>query len=83
MSTPFDSLTKKQDKLIHMEYIRISKGKDDAIIFKLIKNENSKEKQIVKEKKPKSDNEDERSNLTDEGSMKKVNKKWVTYKCSY
>ena len=37
----------------------------------------------MKEKKPKSYNEDERSNFTDEGSMKKVKKKRSTSKCSY
>ena len=37
----------------------------------------------MKEKKPKSDNEDESSKLTDEDSMKKVKKKGSTSKCSY
>ena len=40
-----------------------------------IMNTKSKEKQIVKAYKPKSDNEDESSKPTDEGSMKKVKKK--------
>ena len=37
----------------------------------------------MKEKKPKLDNEDESSKPTDEGSMKKVKKKGITYKRSY
>ena len=37
----------------------------------------------MEEKKPKSDNEDESSKPTDEGSMKKVKKKGSTSKCSY
>ena len=37
----------------------------------------------MKEKNPKSDNEDESLKLTDEGSMKKVNKKGSTSKCYY
>ena len=35
----------------------------------------------MKEKNPKSDNEDEGSNPTDEGSMKKFKKKGSTSKC--
>ena len=83
LSTFFDSLKKEQDKLIQMGALRISKGKDHALIVQGSKNARSKEKQIVKEKKPKLDNEDESSNPTDEGSMKKVKKKWSTSKCSY
>ena len=83
LSTLFDSLTNEQDKLIQMGSLRISKGKDNALIFQGSKNSKSKEKQIVKEMKPKSDNEDERSNLIDEGSMKKLKKKRSTYKFSY
>ena len=37
----------------------------------------------MKEKKPNSDNEDESSKPTDEGSMKKVKKKGKTSKCYY
>ena len=65
-----------------MGALRISKGKDHALIVLGSKNSKSKEKQIVKEKKPKSGNEDEGSNPTDEG-LKKVNKKGRTSKCSY
>ena len=61
LSTFFDSLTKEQDKLIHMGAFRSSKGKDHALIVQGSKNAKSKEKQIVKEKKPKSENEDESS----------------------
>ena len=58
-----------------MGALRISKGKYQALIFQGLNNFKSKEKKIVKYKKPKSDNEDERSNLTGEGSMKKSKKK--------
>ena len=47
------------------------------------KNEISKEKQILKEKKLKSEIEDESSKPGLEDSMKKVKKKGSTYKCSY
>ena len=50
-----------------MSALRISKGKDHALIVQGSKNAKSKEKQIVKEKKPKLDNEDESSKPTDEG----------------
>ena len=83
LSTFFDSLTKEKDKLIQMGSLIISKGKDHSLIVQGSKNAKSKEKQIMKEKKPRSDNEDERSNLTDEVSMKKFKKKGITYKCSY
>ena len=43
----------------------------------------SKEKKIVKERKPKSEIEDEGSKPTDEDSMKKVKKKGRTSKCYY
>ena len=59
------------------------KGKYHALIVQVRKNTKSKEKQIVKEKKPKSDIEDESSKPTDEYLMKKFNKKGSTYKCSY
>ena len=58
-----------------MGAFRISKGKDHALIVQGSDNERSKEKKIVKEKNPKSNNEDESSKPTDEGSMKKVKKK--------
>ena len=63
--------------------VRSSKGKDHSLIVQGIKNERSKVKQIVKEKKPKSDIEDESLNPIDEGSKKKVKKKGSTSKCSY
>ena len=66
-----------------MSAIIIYKGKDNALIFQVSNNSKSKEKQIVKEKKPNSDNEDERSNLTHEGWMKKVKKKGISSNCSY
>ena len=69
-----------------MGALRISKQKDHVVIVQGSKNANSKENQIVKEKKPKSDNhEDEDSKLTDEGlnSMKKFKKKGITSKCYY
>ena len=83
LSTFFDSLTKDQDKMIQMGALRSSKGKYHALIFQKSKNSISKEKQIVKEKKPKSDNEDESLKHIDKGSMKKVKKKGSTSKCSY
>ena len=83
LSTFFDSLTKEKDKLIHMSSLISSKGKDHALIVQGIKNAKSKYKQIVKENMLKSDNEDERSKLTYESSMKKVKKKWSTSKCYY
>ena len=83
LSTFFDSPTKEKDKLIQMGALRVSKGKYHAIIVQGSNNAKSKENQIVKENNPKSDNDDERSNLTDEGSMKKVKKKGNTSKCSY
>ena len=83
LSTLFDSLTKEQDKLICMGALRSSKGKGHARIVQGSNNTKSKEKQIVKEKKSKLDNEDENLKPTYEGSMKKVKKKWSTYKCSY
>ena len=79
LCTFFDSLTKEQDKLIQMGALRSSKGKDHALIFQGSKNIKSKENQIVKEKKPKSDIEDETLKPTDEGSMKKVKKEGSTW----
>ena len=58
-----------------MGAIKYSKRKDHALIFQGIKNTKSKEKQIVKEKKPKSKIEDESSKPIDEDSMKKINNK--------
>ena len=83
LSTLFDSLTKEKDKLIHMGDLRYSKRKDHALIVQGRNDAISKEKKIVKEKKPKLDNEDESLKPTDEGSMKKVKKKGITYKCYY
>ena len=60
-----------------MGAIRSSKVNDHALIVQW--SNNSKRK----EKKPKSGNEDESLNPTDEVSMKKVKKKGNTFKCSY
>ena len=68
-----DSLTKEQDKLIHMGVLNSSKGKDHALLVQGSKKFKSKEKQIVK--KPKSEIEDEDSY---EDLMKKVKKKRST-----
>ena len=75
LSTFFDSLTKDQDKMIQMGSLTSSRGKDHALIFQGSKNVKSKEKQIVKDKKPKSDTEDESLKPNDEGSINKVKKK--------
>ena len=66
-----------------MDALRSSKGKDHALMVQGSMNSKSKEKQIVREKKPKSEIEDEDSRPTDEDSMKKVKKKGSTSKCSY
>ena len=66
-----------------MGALRYFKGKYHTLIVKGSNNIKSKEKQIVKEKKPKSVIEDEGSKPTDEDSMKKVEKKGSTSKCSY
>ena len=66
-----------------MGSLRYSNGKDNSLIVQGSKNARSKEKKIVKEKKPKLDNEDESSKPIDEGSMKKVKKKGRTSKFSY
>ena len=68
-----DSLTKEQDRLIHMGVLNSSKGKDHAS-----KKFKSKEKQIVKKPKPEIEDEDSYEYL-----MKKVKKKGSTSKCSY
>ena len=52
LNTFIDSLTKEQDKLIHMGVLNSSKGKDHAPLVQGSKKFKSKEKQIVK--KPKS-----------------------------
>ena len=78
-----DSLTKDKDKLIHMGVLNSPKSKDHAFLVQGKKNVKSKEKQIVKEKKPKSEIEDESSKSTYEDSVKKVKKKGSTFKCSY
>ena len=83
LCTLFDSFKKEQDKLIQMGSIIYSKGKDHALKVQGSKNTKSKEKQIVKEKKPKSEIEDESSKPTDEDSVKKVKKKGSISKCSY
>ena len=83
LSTFFDSLTMDKDELIHMCALISSKVNYHALKVQGSKNARSKEKQIVKEKKPNSDNENESSKPTDEGSMKKVKKKGSTSKCSY
>ena len=80
MSTLFDSLTNEQDKLIYMGCLIYSKGKDNALI---VQGSKDIKKKIVKEKKTKSDNEDESLKPIDEGSMKKVMKKGSTSKCFY
>ena len=54
-----------------MGALRSSKRNHHALIVQESKNSKSKEKQIVKEKNPKSDNEDESLKPIDEGSMKK------------
>ena len=66
-----------------MGALRYSKGKDHALIFQGSTSTKSKEKQIVKEKNPNLDNEDESLKATNEVSMKKVKKKGSTYKCYY
>ena len=52
-----------------------SNGKDHVIIFQGSNNSKSKYKQMMKEKKPKSNIEDESSKHTNQGSMKKLKKK--------
>ena len=83
LSTLFDSLTKDQDKLIHMGALIYSKVKYHALIVQGSNNARSKGKKMVKEKNPNSDNEDESLKPTDEGSMKKFKKKGSTSKCYY
>ena len=66
-----------------MGALRNSKDKDHYLIVQGRDNARSKQKQIVKENKPKLEIEDESSKPTDKGSMKKVKKKGSTYKFSY
>ena len=58
-------------------------GNYHSLIVQGIKNIQSKEKKIVKEKKPKLEIEDESLKPTDEDSIKKSKKKGSTSKCSY
>ena len=74
-----DSLTKEQDKLIHMGVLNSYKFRDHALLVQ--GNKNVKSKQIVK--KPKSEIEDESLKPTDEDSVKKRKKKRSTSKCYY
>ena len=83
LSKLFYSLTKDQEKMIKIGTLRTSNREDHALIVKGSKNSKSKEKKIVKEKKPNTDSEDASLNPTDEGSMKKVKKKGSTSKCYY
>ena len=66
LCTFFDSLKKEQGKLIQMGSLKYSKGNDHALIVQVSQNTKSKEKQIVKEKKPKLEIEDESLKLSDE-----------------
>ena len=68
-----------------MGALRIYKGKYHSLIVQGSKNAKSKENKIVKEKNPNSDNEDEGSKPTNEGSncMKKFKKKGSAFKCCY
>ena len=83
LNTFLDSLTKENDKLIQMGDLRSSKRKYHDLIVQGIKNTKSKEKQIVKEKNPKSEIEDESSKPTNEDSVNKFKKKGITSKCYY
>ena len=69
LCTFFDSIKKEKDKLIDMDPLKYSKGKDNFLMFQARKNVKSKEKQIVKHKKPNSKIEDESSKPTDEDSI--------------
>ena len=83
LNTFFDSLTKEQDKLIQMGDVKSPKGKDHSLMVQGIKNSKSKEKKIVKEKKPKLEIEDESSKPSDEYSTNKIKNKGSTSKFSY
>ena len=80
LSTFFDSLTKEQDKLIHMGVLNYSKGKDHSLMVQGSKNVKTKEKQIVK--KPKSEIEDEDSYEDLMNKVKKKGRKYKLYYCS-
>ena len=62
---------------------KYSKGKEYALMVEGNKNTKSKENKNVKENMSKSKIEDESSKPTDEYSVKKVEKKGRTSKCSY
>ena len=81
LNTFLDSLTKEQDKLIHMGVLNSFKGKDNSLLVQGRNNFKSKENQIVKN--PKLEIEDESSKPNDEDSVKKGKKKGSTYKFSY
>ena len=66
-----------------MGVIKYCNGKDYALMDQGSKNTKSKQKQIVKEKKPKLEIEDESLKPTNEDSIKKTKKKWSTSKCYY
>ena len=76
------SLIQEKVKMIQMRTLKNSK--DHALASLGRKNIKSKGKLKVKEKKPKSNSEDEGSNSTDEGGnfKKKGNKKGIS-KCTY
>ena len=66
-----------------MGFLNYSKVKDNFLLFQVNNNFKSKEKQIVKENKTKSEIEDEVLKPTNEDSMKKVKKKGRTSKFYY
>ena len=66
-----------------MGALTYSKGNYHSLMVQGSKNARSKEKQIVKEKKPKSEIEDESLNPTDEDSVKKGKNKGRNSKCYY
>ena len=53
LSTFFESLTNEQDKLIHMGVLKYSKENGHSLMVQGSSKTKSKEKKIVKEKKPK------------------------------
>ena len=81
LNTFIYSLTKKQDKLIHMCVLNSSNEKDHALMVQGSNNVKSKDKQIVKTTKSKM--EGESSKPIDEDSVKKGKKKGSTSKCYY
>ena len=66
-----------------MGSLKYFNGKDHSLMVQGINNTKSKEKKIVKEKKPKSKIEDKSLKPIDEDSVKKVKKKGITSKCYY